>query len=394
MKSLEDYKRSVIWHVVTGKYEVLPDLTLRRRGEREMESSCSALIGKKPKAWKEFRLKARFRLESGSYNSTDADGDGDIPFYRATADNPCAVHSKFDFDFPCYILLPKDGGSPANMFGPEVAMGTSFLVNGKAAATSHCYAIIPTTGDPVWLHQQLVARKQDLNCKAIYTTGLGSLARRTVENFVVPTPEQKEKELILAFLEKFTSSLPDPAPLIAAKEAFKKSLIWHVVTGKYEVLDNGKLRKRNAGEMKESGVEWIGRIPKEWGTRRVKELGTMVNGEASPEAEGEIDVFGSNGSFRKTDRTNFPKGTIIVGRKGSAGSVFLAEKDCWITDTAIAIVSKTPEWCSLSLGLAPLHMLTPTTTLPSLTMGDMGRAILPYPSQEEGAKILKLVKSL
>ena len=173
---------------------------------------------------------------------------------------------------------------------------------------------------------------------------------------------------------------------------YKQSVIWHVVTGKYEVLPDLTLRKRSSGEMKDSRSDWIGNIPKDWETRRLKETGSMVNGESCPEEDGEIDVFGSNGPFRKTDRANFPKGTIIIGRKGSAGSVFLAKKDCWITDTAIAVVTKEPEWITETLNLAPLKTLTPTTTLPSLTMGDMGRVILPAPPRAIKTQILTFLE--
>jgi len=35
-------------------------------------------------------------------------------------------------------------------------------------------------------------------------------------------------------------------------EEYKQSVIWHVVTGKYEVLENGKLRKRKSCELIEN----------------------------------------------------------------------------------------------------------------------------------------------
>ena len=37
-------------------------------------------------------------------------------------------------------------------------------------------------------------------------------------------------------------------------------------------------RYRNDDEMKDSGVEWIGKIPKEWNVTKLKNLATIVTG--------------------------------------------------------------------------------------------------------------------
>lgn len=58
-------------------------------------------------------------------------------------------------------------------------------------------------------------------------------------------------------------------------EEAKKSLISEVVTGKVKVVktsDGYELVKRKKEEMKDSGVEWLGDIPKEWDAKKLKYL--------------------------------------------------------------------------------------------------------------------------
>jgi len=280
MKSLEDYKRSVIWHVVTGKYEVLPDLTLRRRTKGEFSK------GGAPRNWGHYRFKDRCNYVMGQNlpkEMTNTLGLG-TQFLRTNdvfeESNIEKQPLHFDGDLTGLVVKNKnDLLICTEGFNTEVGKGTLGLCTKKfEGIISDHLRIVKIKGtleEVAWIeycHQspevafQLVAQAR------------GSIAYRA--SHVLPElkflmPRDQELSLAVAFLEKFTSSLPDPAPLIAAKEAFKKSLIWHVVTGKYEVLDNGKLRRRNAGEMK-SKNGW--KIPKEWDVVRLKDVATLIAG--------------------------------------------------------------------------------------------------------------------
>lgn len=75
-------------------------------------------------------------------------------------------------------------------------------------------------------------------------------------------------------------------------------------------------------------------------------LGALVNfsnGRSSPERsdEGRFPVFGSNGLIGKSNETNAPSNSVIVGRVGSyCGSVHFSHQPCWVTDNAIKAVAK------------------------------------------------------
>ena len=94
----------------------------------------------------------------------------------------------------------------------------------------------------------------------------------------------KEQEKIANFLDEKASQfdliISKKEKLIERLEEAKKSLISEVVTGKVKVVKNDdgyELVKRNNEEMKDSGVEWLGEIPKDWEVKKLKYI-TDVKG--------------------------------------------------------------------------------------------------------------------
>ncbi|MCH9034328.1 MAG: hypothetical protein IID42_07470 [Planctomycetes bacterium] len=60
-------------------------------------------------------------------------------------------------------------------------------------------------------------------------------------------------------------------------------------------------------EYQDSGAEWPGRIPEHWELRRVKQVTRFAYGDslsAENRSDGDVDVFGSNGSVGRHDTAN------------------------------------------------------------------------------------------
>ena len=111
------------------------------------------------------------------------------------------------------------------------------------------------------------------------TTGIQNLDTETYFKRFIPLPDINEQEKIAKFLDEktaqFDSIISKKEALIEKLEEAKKSLISEVVTGKVKVVksyDGYELVKRKKEEMKDSGVEWLGDIPKEWDIKRLKYL--------------------------------------------------------------------------------------------------------------------------
>lgn len=102
-----------------------------------------------------------------------------------------------------------------------------------------------------------------------------TLKNETFLNLPVIEPCVLEQEKISKFLDvktaQFDSIISKKEALIEKLEEAKKSLISEVVTGKVKVVktnDGYELVERKKEEMKDSGVEWLEDIPKEWDLKR------------------------------------------------------------------------------------------------------------------------------
>ena len=103
-------------------------------------------------------------------------------------------------------------------------------------------------------------------------------------NLPVITNALEEQEKIANFLDEKTSQfdliISKKEKLIERLEEAKKSLISEVATGKVKVVktdDGYELVKRSSEEMKDSGVEWLGEIPKDWDLKAIKYLFQLRN---------------------------------------------------------------------------------------------------------------------
>ena len=117
-----------------------------------------------------------------------------------------------------------------------------------------------------------------------------TLKNETFLNLPVIEPCILEQEKIANFLDEktaqFDSIISKKEALIEKLEEAKKSLISEVVTGKLKVVktnDGYELVERKKEEMKDSGVEWLGDIPKEWSTTKLKLKTSQINRGKSPE---------------------------------------------------------------------------------------------------------------
>lgn len=131
---------------------------------------------------------------------------------------------------------------------------------------------------------------------------LGQGVRQTIsfthlkdENLVVPPIE--EQKLISRYLDKKTNQIDSLVEKIQKKiELLKEqrtSLINHYVT---KGLDPNV-------EMKDSGVEWIGEIPKHWDVQRISTLYSQTSIRGFSE-EQNLSVFRDHGVVRRDDYEN------------------------------------------------------------------------------------------
>lgn len=124
-----------------------------------------------------------------------------------------------------------------------------------------------------------------------------------------------EQQKIANFLDEkskiFDEAISKKEQLISKLEFAKQSLISEVVTGKLKIIEqNSKLQsiKREENELKPSGVEWLGDIPKDWQVKKLGYIFSFKNGV-------------------NTDSSNYGKGIKFINVKETINTNFIMEKD-------------------------------------------------------------------
>jgi type I restriction enzyme S subunit len=189
-----------------------------------------------------------------------------------------------------------------------------------------------------------------------YGGGQPNISQNLLKNIRIPIPDYDIQQKIAKFLDQktqeFDSVVEKKKRLIERSEEAKKSLISEVVTGKKEVVEiDGKLRVRNREdhEMKDSGVEWLGQIPKEWITSKIK-YNTYVKGRIGWQglkSEEFIDVGPhlvtgtdfienkinwntchriSNERFEEAPTIHLKNGDLLITKDGTIGKLAIVER--------------------------------------------------------------------
>lgn len=96
-------------------------------------------------------------------------------------------------------------------------------------------------------------------------------------------------------------------------------------------------------EMKDSGIEWIGEIPKDWKITRVGNHFYFYSGDSLTSEDlnddGIYPVYGANGIRGFYNKKNLTGSHIILGRVGAlCGNVHLVDSELWVTEHALVSV--------------------------------------------------------
>lgn len=109
---------------------------------------------------------------------------------------------------------------------------------------------------------------------------LYSISRKVLKKSSVILPPKSTQQRIASYLDKKCSKIEETIQnqqqVIEKLKAYKQSLITEAVTGKIKI-ENGKV----CGEYesyKDSGVEYLGKIPLDWNIKRLRYIGKCQNG--------------------------------------------------------------------------------------------------------------------
>lgn len=168
------------------------------------------------------------------------------------------------------------------------------LVNGIGFGTTEIVVFRATTINNIFLFYRM-QESHFINYGKSHMTGVAGLKRvpnSYFDNFKIATPNIEEQDNIANFLDiktaEFDSIITKKEQLIEKLEEAKKSLISEVVTGKVKIV-NGEMVKRQPEELKDSGVEWLGMVPRSWVFITFRRISTLKQGLQIDKAKRHIE---------------------------------------------------------------------------------------------------------
>ncbi len=207
-------------------------------------------------------------------------------------------------------------------------------------------------------------------------------------------PSIQEQEAIANYLDAATSKIDEAI-------AQQQKMIDLLNERKQIIINNAVTKGLDPNvPMKDSGVEWIGEIPKHWALIKLKYLGVIKSGDGIKNEElkeyGEYPVWGGNGLMGYTDKYNREKNAIIIGRVGAlCGNVRYLKSPTFITDNAL-IFDITQQvnhiFLLYSMQAANLNVLNTSNAQPLITGTKVKNVFIPFPTIEEQTRIVSFIE--
>jgi type I restriction enzyme S subunit len=214
-----------------------------------------------PKNWKLVKLKHVSSLNMGQSPSSDdvnQEGEG-IPFIQGNAEFGALHPTPKNFcTEPSKICKPDD-----ILISVRAPVGALNISDQKYVIGRGLSAITPESVRSGFCWYALQNSKYQLSVMETGTT-FKAISGSDLANVFLPLPSQEEQRVIEGYLNFETSRIDrlitEKAGFIDLLKEKRQALISHVVT---KGLDSDVA-------MKDSGVEWIGQVPKHWSIGKLK----------------------------------------------------------------------------------------------------------------------------
>lgn len=141
-------------------------------------------------------------------------------------------------------------------------------------------------------------------------------------------------------------------------------------------------------------------LPPSWINASLGDILTLEYGKSLPKdsrKDGKYPIFGSNGIIGYHNDFLVEGPTIIIGRKGSVGSIHISNENCWPIDTTYfikLIPSLNLKFIFYRLKYLNLSQLDKSTTIPGLNRESVYNETITLPHIEEQQAIVLQIDSL
>ena len=234
---------------------------------RKMKDSGIEWIGMIPEGWEVCRLKNIVACHDELRKPISADKRENhlklYDYYGASG----VIDTIDDYNVDGTVLLIGEDGANLKLRNLPLI----YRASGKFWVNNHAHILIVNKK----YSYDYVAYLLEAGDYSNYITGSAQpkLSQFNLMRFPVAIPNYTEQENISFFIHrecsKIDSILSETRSSIEEYKKLKQAVITQAVTKGV----------RGEREMKDSGVEWIGEIPKEWGRTKIKMIASFFNGD-------------------------------------------------------------------------------------------------------------------
>jgi len=235
-----------------------------------------------------------------------------------------------------------------------------------------------------------------------------NLNSQIVGSVIIPIPTSSEQLAIANHLDIQTQKIDK---LIANKKVQAKKL----KELRQIEINNAVTKGLNPNvELKDSGIDWLGKIPKHWNVKRIKNVCQIVNGSTPSSSidrywEGDI-IWVTPGDYKnyrkyidnsenkiteegyKNCGTSLvPAGSIILSTRAPIGNVLIASKELCTNQGCKSIIPLLNNseflYFVFTISSIQLNILGQGTTFLELSTGNLGTYKIPKPPIQEQIQI-------
>ena len=306
------------------------------KGYAVMKDSGIEWLGKIPNNWRTIRVKYAFRIKkeiAGELGHTVLSVT-----QRGIKPKDMSEKGQFSLDYSKYQLV-----SSGDFIMNHMDLLTGWVdISNMDGVTSPDYRVFQSSNPEKYYPDFYRYVFQTCYQQRIFyglgqgVSGFGRwrLPAEIFLNFYLPVPPYEGQSAIAAYLDtqcaKIDEIIAQAKASIEDYKQWKASIIYEAVT---KGLDPNV-------EMKDSGIEWIGRMPAHWTAPALKHLCTMQAGKnlisEQISTSGRYPVYGGNGQRGYYSDYNVNGNFLLVGRQGAlCGNVHCVSGKFWATEHAV-----------------------------------------------------------
>lgn len=225
-------------------------------------------------------------------------------------------------------------------------------------------------------------------------TALPSMTQTDLGNHLMCFPPTFEQRAIISYIDhkvgKIDALISEKEKMVEDLKAYRSSLITETVT---------KGLNKDV-KMKDSGVEWIGKMPQNWKLLKLKRIVNLKSGTSLTSDrildEGKYQVFGGNGPRGYIDDYTNEGNFVLIGRQGAlCGNINYANGKFWATEHAIIcypLKEIDTIWLGETLRAMNLNQYSISAAQPGLAVERINELLIPTPSISEQKEISSYLK--